>query len=111
MTENDLTSIRTAWRQATDVDVHDALCNPADYSPEVLEVIIREAADSTLDRPIKEEYWLRVEHKRFRASSEILGFDRVESAQEESFNCSECGNLVAEHETACSKCGARFEDD
>jgi rubrerythrin len=75
------------------------------------EIVIREAADSTMDRSIKEEYWLRIEHKSFRASSEILGYDRVESDQEESFNCSNCGTTIAEHETACPKCGARFEDD
>jgi rubrerythrin len=75
------------------------------------EILIREAADSTMDRSIKEEYWLRVEHKRFRTCSEILGYDHVESGPDASFNCSNCGNLVSEHESACPKCGARFEDD
>jgi hypothetical protein len=75
------------------------------------EIVIREAADSAMDRHIKEEYWLRVEHDRYRACSEILGYDRVENDHEESFNCSNCGTLVAEHETACPKCGARFEDE
>jgi hypothetical protein len=76
------------------------------------EITIREPADSTMDRPIKEEYWLRVEHKRFRACSEILGYDPVESlAEEESFDCSNCGAEVGAHEQACPKCGARFEDD
>jgi hypothetical protein len=75
------------------------------------EILIREADASTMDRPIKEEYWLRVERNRFRACSEILGYDSVKSVEPESFSCSSCGNIVSEHESACPKCGAGFEDD
>jgi len=75
------------------------------------EISIRETLGSTMDRPIKEEYWLRVEHKQFGLCSKILGYDPVETVEDESFDCSNCGNLVMEHESACPKCGARFEDD
>jgi hypothetical protein len=75
------------------------------------EISIREALQSTMNRPIKEEYWLRVEHKQFGICTKILGYDPVESVGDESFDCSNCDNQVMEHESACPKCGARFEDD
>jgi hypothetical protein len=75
------------------------------------EIVIRESPESAIDRPIKEEYWLRVDHGRYRECSAILGYDQVEPDEEAGFNCSSCGQLVTAEESFCPKCGARFEDD
>jgi hypothetical protein len=75
------------------------------------EIVIRESPESAIDRPIKEEYWLRVDHGRYRECSAVLGFDHVEADEESGFNCSSCGQLVTAEESFCPKCGARFEDD
>ena len=37
------------------------------------EIAIRESPDSRLGEPIKEEFWLRVERRYFRAAAERLG--------------------------------------
>jgi hypothetical protein len=75
------------------------------------EIVIRESPESAIDRPIKEEYWLRVEHGSYRSCSAILGFDHVEPDEDDAaFNCSSCGQIVSAEASICPKCGARFED-
>lgn len=79
------------------------------------EIVIRDTADPQAGGPAGEEYWLRVEHKRFREAAAALGYDPVDAgeaeAEEETFSCGDCGLEVSDQETFCPGCGARFEDD
>ncbi len=75
------------------------------------EIVIRESPESAIDQPIAEEYWLRVDHGRYRECSAILGYAHVEPDEQAGFNCSSCGQLVTAEESYCPECGARFEDD
>jgi len=61
----------------------------------------------------EEEFWLRVESRRFAQAAAVLGFDEAshEAVDEGGFRCGNCGGDVAEHEQFCSGCGARFDED
>jgi hypothetical protein len=78
------------------------------------DIVVREPSDARLDQPVREEYWLRVDTSRVRDVAAILGGVpevEEEAADEASgFECGDCGQHVAENETFCPKCGARFED-
>jgi hypothetical protein len=80
------------------------------------EIAIREAPGSALDQPVHEEYWLRVDAARYQQAWDLLGFDAVAgadggNAEPATIACSACGETVAEEESFCPKCGARFEED
>jgi hypothetical protein len=75
------------------------------------DIVIREAPDSDLTGPAREEYWLRVERDRYREAAALLGYEEVESdAEDDSFTCGDCGHQVSASENFCPGCGARFED-
>lgn len=77
------------------------------------DIVIREPLGASLDDPLQEEFWLRVDAERYHDAHAILG-DPAESIaaaeEDESFNCSECGGRVAAQESFCPGCGARFEE-
>jgi rubrerythrin len=83
------------------------------------DIVIREAPDSDLSGPAREEYWLRVERQRYRDAAALLESDEAATVEHEeepggeddSFSCGDCGHLVAADERFCPSCGARFEDD
>jgi len=77
------------------------------------EVVLREPFDASWDEPIQEEAWLRVEASRIKEVSAILDDDGSGSEPEGDgqFGCSKCGQMVAEEESFCPKCGARFEGE
>ena len=59
-----------------------------------------------------EEYWLRVEATHIAQVTKILGFDPAGDATgDESFRCDSCGETVSSHESFCSNCGAKFDED
>jgi hypothetical protein len=80
----------------------------------VTDIVIREPFGATPDEPLREEYWLRVDSKRYREAHAILGEPKesiaAAAAEDDSFACSECGDRVAAHERFCPGCGARFEE-
>jgi len=69
-------------------------------------VRLKPEADSAASE--HEEYWLRVPRSERRGVMEILGYDLVESEQED-LSCSICGKTVGADETFCPHCGERFE--
>jgi len=78
------------------------------------EIVIRDAAGSASAQDPGEEYWLRVPARRALEATEILGHDAAADAAGDyapgTFACSECHALVAEEETFCPHCGARFDE-
>jgi hypothetical protein len=76
----------------------------------VAEIAIREAPDSPVDGPIREEYWIRFAASDLRVAQALLGFD--EAAEEHSADggsqpCPACGAELAAGESFCGRCGAR----
>jgi hypothetical protein len=73
------------------------------------EITIRDGAG-----PLREEYWLRVPVSRYEKAADLLGYDEApegrSGAEGDTVACSECGRQVAENESFCPHCGARFED-
>jgi hypothetical protein len=77
------------------------------------EIAIREAPESDLHAPPREEYWIRISPRDFALAARILGYDedRGESGgEEEGFVCSACGRTVSAESKFCPHCGERFED-
>jgi hypothetical protein len=78
------------------------------------EIVVRESPDAALHQPVREEYWLRVDASCLRKIAEILGdiprAEEADTASESDFACGDCGQQVAEDESFCPKCGARFDD-
>jgi hypothetical protein len=78
------------------------------------EIVIRESTDAALDRPAREEYWLRVDVSRLRDVASVLGdvpeVEEAAAADGAGFACGACGGHVAEDATRCPSCGARFDD-
>jgi len=80
------------------------------------DILVREQPDSAWDRPVQEEYWLRVDMSRIREVATLLGgVPEVEEEKKDEhgsaeFACGDCGQNVAEAEAFCPKCGARFDD-
>lgn len=76
------------------------------------EILVCEPPGTDLSGPVeKEEYWLRVTPREFRAVADLLGYaaQAQEAAAEETFNCSACGAVVASSDTECPGCGLSFE--
>jgi hypothetical protein len=76
------------------------------------EIVIRDLAGEDPAAPAKEEYWIRVPSKGFRAVDAILGEGATEgdgSEPGESVACSECGQAVGTEESFCPHCGAKFD--
>ena len=69
-------------------------------------VRLKPGADSAA--PDQEEYWLRVPRSERRGVVEVLGYDLVESEQDQ-LACSACGKMVGADEAFCPHCGERFE--
>jgi hypothetical protein len=79
------------------------------------EITIRDAAPGARGAgPPREEYWLRVPVSRYENAADLLGYDEApearSAAEGDTVACSECGRQVAEDESFCPHCGARFED-
>jgi hypothetical protein len=71
------------------------------------DILIRDATDGEH----AEEFWLRVPVTRMPMAEQILGFQSAVPDEEEGdFACSDCGKPVAEEETFCSHCGAKFDE-
>jgi hypothetical protein len=80
------------------------------------EILIRDVvADDPRTAP-PEEYWLRVPIRHVRRVADLLGYEEESGAtagrgsEDGSFACSDCGRSVAEDETFCPHCGAKFEE-
>jgi len=77
------------------------------------EIVLREPPDVDWNGPVREEAWLRVEAARLREVAVLLGdipeLEVEGEADEATFECGNCGHDVAEDESFCPKCGARFE--
>lgn len=86
------------------------------------DIVIREAPESHPDKPIVEEFWLRVDTRLIGQAVNVLGYDAADESHcnavdvpdsdhvEEEFDCGDCGHTVSESESSCPKCGARFDD-
>jgi len=75
------------------------------------EIVLKEPPGADLDAPPEDEYWLRVDGSRIREVQAVMeslegGIPQMPGG---TFACSECGNEVADEESFCPKCGARFE--
>lgn len=80
------------------------------------EIVIREAPAASWNEPLQEEYWIRVDASGYQKAWDLLGFDPVPAAgsgesEAATVSCSQCGKHVAEEESFCPSCGARFEDE
>lgn len=76
------------------------------------DILIRQPFGGETANPAQEEYWLRVERASFARVAALLGYDPMESEEEEEgIACGDCGHRVSEEESFCANCGARFEDD
>jgi len=76
------------------------------------EIVIRDLAGEDPWAPAKEEYWIRVPSRGFRAVDAILGegmTEEVTSEQAEDVACSECGQTVGPEESFCPHCGSKFD--
>jgi len=71
------------------------------------DIVIREQPGSDPAAPIQEEFWLRIDVAQQRNAMTLLGFDAA--AGSEGFSCDKCGQTVAENESFCPGCGARFD--
>ena len=58
----------------------------------------------------KDEYWLRLAAKDFRAAQSLLGYDLADTGTEGGVFCSSCGEVVAAEDNACPHCGEKFEE-
>jgi hypothetical protein len=73
------------------------------------EIAIREAPDSSLDEPAREEFWIRFSASDMKVAQALLGFD--EPAETEKFpsdgasRCGSCGAELAAGESFCAHCG------
>jgi hypothetical protein len=75
------------------------------------EIVLREPPDLDWDAPPKDEFWLRVDASRGREVQKLVDTPQPEAPSAgETFACSECGHDVAEAESFCPSCGARFDD-
>jgi hypothetical protein len=75
------------------------------------EILIKDAPVSAEDPTVREEFWLRVRPKDFRAIVGLIGFEPVETADAEvAFQCDACGATVQASDDACPGCGLRFEE-
>jgi hypothetical protein len=73
------------------------------------DILICEAPRSRPDDPFKEEYWLRVAPRDFRAVADLVGFEPSAATEEdESFVCSACGASVPSAAAECPGCGLGF---
>jgi len=73
------------------------------------DILVRDATDGEH----QEEFWLRVPIPRMAMAEQVLGFQSAlpeDSGEEGDFACSDCGKPVAEEETSCSHCGAKFDE-
>ena len=75
------------------------------------EILIKDAPRTTDETAAREEFWLRVRPKDFRAIVGLIGFEPVETAgADDAFGCSACGAIVHASDDACPGCGLRFEE-
>ena len=80
------------------------------------EITIREAPDSNLEEPPREEYWLRVGRGDWQTAVSVVGHDETTEAVESedakaaltTEPCPSCGQPVAAAESFCPGCGAAF---
>ena len=76
------------------------------------EILICEEPGAPASATIKEEYWLRVMPRDFKAATALVGEDTAavaETVEEDSFLCSACGATVRAADTKCPGCGLSFE--
>ena len=76
------------------------------------EILIRDVRQP--DGGIGEEYWIRVDQSRLGEAASVLDQQpagQAAASPEDGFECGDCGHHVAEEESFCPNCGARFEDD
>lgn len=78
------------------------------------EIAVREPLDASWDEPVQEEFWLRVDVARLREVEAVVGgmpeVEETHDVTDPGFACGGCGHHVAENETVCPECGARFDD-
>jgi hypothetical protein len=76
------------------------------------EIVLREPPDVDWDAPPQDEYWLRVDASRATDVQKLMeqAEGGVPAASSGTFACSECGGDVAEAESFCPACGARFDE-
>jgi len=74
------------------------------------EILIRDAPGSAAGESAREDYWLRVAPRDFRAVAGILDFAPAPiETPDESFTCSACGATVRASDEVCPGCGLGFE--
>jgi hypothetical protein len=75
------------------------------------EILICDPQGSTPRTPVKEEYWLRVAPRDFKAVTRLLGEEPAAVTEDaaDSFACSHCGAMVDAQDSACPSCGLAFE--
>ncbi len=77
------------------------------------EIVLREPPEADWEEPAREEYWLRIDASQAKRVVQILGGVPPvagDTDEDDSFACGDCGHKVADEETFCPKCGARFDD-
>lgn len=75
------------------------------------EILVCEAPGNDPSEPVREEYWLRVLPRDFRAVASLVGFEPAGAAGEhEPFTCSACGATVGASDSECPGCGLSFEE-
>ena len=75
------------------------------------EILICDAPGADARSEGKDEYWLRVTPRDFKAVAGVLGYEATASTTDaaESFQCSACGATVGANDAACPGCGLGFE--
>ena len=76
------------------------------------DILVDEAPGSKLTEPAREEFWIRVAPRHLRAVADLLGYPAgpVDTAAEDTFNCSACGAVVKASDSECPGCGLSFEE-
>jgi hypothetical protein len=75
------------------------------------EILVCEAPGGDPSGPVREEYWLRVVPRDFRAVAALVGFEPAAAVEEhEPFACSACGATVGASDAECPGCGLSFEE-
>jgi hypothetical protein len=75
------------------------------------EVLVREDDPTApAEEAPKDTFWLRLPAADFEKAVGILGTGAESAPEDETAECSECGEAVSGDETFCPHCGARFEE-
>ena len=86
-------TIRRAWEQASDEDIHEALfVYPGEYKPEALEIILAIARDRGLDVPDAADLERRKAENRKLTETNRVGDARQYDVLDKKLVCQVCGH-------------------